>query len=353
MSAAGMRVASFGCDGGVHGMEVVRSLHSTEGKKLSIVDSRVALNHAGINGRFGIQIIMCKTTKGNVIAGILDPSHILKRQQEASASGIYLQQMGPRDYCSHGFWHMCGVPLDRIIKPDAMSDALTQAAYSSDTISKLFDAPQGINPTGTIVMLFVVGEVFDATQADAMLDVERVARLSFGATFLTILREFVRQDASATLGVNGMHPTPYANFQSMCNGFLSLLLGWLTTLPNEPQNPKAHGSLRLEARIGIRRGQNGNLDEFTVLDLMNNVLRDLVGSTLVASGRFKRRTNNKGYVASEERPMAEEQYTSTPQSILESVMYDAVLHAGRALCPASSHTLFPFTRCARVQVLCR
>eukprot|EP00966_Prymnesium_polylepis_P129859 3003061-Prymnesium_polylepis.1 len=81
----GGRIASFGCDGGVHGMGVIDSLHNTRGPKLDFVAERTEeeIYKQLLVGQFSkLKLVSCKTTRGHVIAGVLDPDHILKRNEE-------------------------------------------------------------------------------------------------------------------------------------------------------------------------------------------------------------------------------------------------------------------------------
>ena len=240
MSNAGMRIMAFGCDGGVHGMEINSSLHRTDGLKLRIVAERTPLSHSGLRGRFGIKLVVCRTTKGNVIAGVYDANHMLKRQREATSSGAYLILTGPSSYNSRGWWWACGVPKEIVNAPDAMSDTLAHKGVSSTVLARLVEnAPIGIDPTGTVVMIMLIGEAYDATQIDSMLDVERIARLELAASFLVLIREYVKQDPTLSTTTNAMHKVPFDNFQLMVNGVEALLLDWAETLPDEPKNPKA------------------------------------------------------------------------------------------------------------------
>jgi hypothetical protein len=128
LQAKGARVTSFSCDGGVHGMECVASLQRTDGQCFSIVEQRIEVPLDGmLMGKFGVKLVICKTTDHHVLAGVLDPDHILKRNEEQLASGTHFIRLGPHRYVSFGFWAACDVPQDIIVKPDAMSDVLTGA----------------------------------------------------------------------------------------------------------------------------------------------------------------------------------------------------------------------------------
>ena len=125
-------VVSFGADGGVHGMEVIDSLHRTSGPKLSIVETRVEEPLEGtLVCKFGVKLVICKTFRKKVITGNLDPSHIIKRNREAIASGTRMAQLGPHHAVSWGFMAQAGVLPAIVVPPDAMSDELTQASTPS------------------------------------------------------------------------------------------------------------------------------------------------------------------------------------------------------------------------------
>lgn len=297
MAKRNMRTASFGCDGGVHGMSVMESLHTTVGQKLKVVVSRVSEPMDGtLLGAFGIKLVICKTRVG-VLSGILDPPHILKRVEEQLASGAHLVQVSPKHYVSFGFWRLAGIATEIVVKPDAMSDKLTRDAFSSMTMSQLYEnTPLSIDPTGTIIMLFLVGESIDAAMLDGLSDVERVARLYLGEVMLTAFREFSKTAYKGSLTALSMAALTLHNYQKMCNAYLVLLLEWGVDYPNDPFYAPAHGSLRLETRFSIRRGQ---CESFGCLDLANHQLRDLAVSSLVAKGELKYQSNAKGYVSFE------------------------------------------------------
>ena len=315
-----MRVASFGCDGGVHGMAVIDSLHRTNGMKPAIIVSREIEPMGGtLLGRFGVELVICKTKSG-ILAGVLDPSHILKRVEEQFASGVHFVQIGPRSYCSFGFWREAGVPSEIIVKPDAMSDKLTRDAFSSTVMKQLLNnSPTAIDPSGTIIALFLIGESIDAAMLDGLSDIERVARLYLGEALLTAFREFSKTAYKGNLFELSMAALTLHNYQKMCNAYLAMLLEWQTDYPNDPYYAPAHGSLRLETRFSIRRGQ---CESFGLLDLANHQLRDLAVSSLVANGDLKYQTNNKGYVSHEERDMAPTSYRFTPKLVLRAVMVE-------------------------------
>lgn len=315
-----MRVASFGCDGGVHGMAVIDSLHRTNGMKPAIIVSRENEPMGGtLLGRFGVELVICKTKSG-ILAGVLDPSHILKRVEEQLASGVHFVQIGPRSYCSFGFWREAGVPSEIIVKPDAMSDKLTRDAFSSRVMEQLREnSPTTIDPSGTIIALFLIGESIDAAMLDGLSDIERVARLYLGEALLTAFREFSKTAYKGNLTELSMATITLHNYQKMCNAYLAMLLEWQTDYPNDPYYAPAHGSLRLETRFSIRRGQ---CESFGLLDLANHQLRDLAVSSLVANGDLKYQTNNKGYVSNEERDMAPTSYRFTPKPVLRAVMVE-------------------------------
>ena len=316
-----MRVASFGCDGGVHGMAVIDSLHRTTGRSLAIIVSRENEPMGGtLLGGFGVELVICKTKSG-VLAGVLDPSHILKRVEEQLASGVHFVQIGPRSYCSFGFWREAGVASEIIVKPDAMSDKLTRDAFSSRVMEQLRDnSPTTIDPSGTIITLFLIGESIDAAMLDGLSDIERVARLYLGEALLTAFREFSKTGYKGNLTELSMATLTLHNYQKMCNAYLAMLLEWQTDYPNDPFYAPAHGSLRLETRFSIRRGQ---CDSFGLLDLANHQLRDLAVSSLVANGDLKHQSANKGYVSFEERDMAPTSYRFTPKPVLRAVMVES------------------------------
>jgi len=119
----GASIVSFGCDGGVHGMEVTDSMHRTTGQQLKIIKSRTAESLTGtLLSKFGIQLIINKTWNDKVIAAPLDPSHIYKRQEEAWATGTRVLVQGPLHMATFGFMAQSGVRSDIVVKPDAMSD---------------------------------------------------------------------------------------------------------------------------------------------------------------------------------------------------------------------------------------
>eukprot|EP00966_Prymnesium_polylepis_P204883 4746790-Prymnesium_polylepis.1 len=229
-------IVSFGADGGVHGMEVIDSLHCTTGPKLSIVKTRVEEPLDGtLVSQFGIKLIVCKTFRKKVITGILDASHIIKRNEEAIASGTRMPQLGPQHAVTFGFWAQAGVRSAVVVKPDAMSDELTQAAYSPEVMQQLLDnAPPAIDPTGTILFLFVVGEAVDCVLHDGFPDIERVARLFLAETFVLAMREYIKDEETGRLGVLGLHATPVKNFAKFCNGFIAPALEWNSDFRDEP-----------------------------------------------------------------------------------------------------------------------
>ena len=167
-------VVSFGCDGGVHGLDVIEALTSMSGKQLQVVKHRSVADLSGLLlAQFDVRLVLCTSVRDTPIAGILDPPHILKRQEEQHASGTHFLQLGPNHYFSFGFWPIAGVPTSIVIKPDPMSDMLTRKAYSSSVMQMLLDnAPATIDPTGTILLLFFTGEAVDAAMFDAMCDAD-------------------------------------------------------------------------------------------------------------------------------------------------------------------------------------
>ena len=321
LSARNTRVASFGCDGGVHGMSVIESLHQTTGRQLKIVTTRTVEDMSGtLLAALGVQLVICKTAAG-VIAGVLDPPHILKRVQEQLASGAHFLQLAPRLYSSFAYWRLAGVASEIIVKPDAMSDKLTRDAFASAVMCQLRDnSPATIDPTGTIILLFLIGESVDAAMLDGMSDIERIARLYLGEVMLTVFREFSKTVYKGSLTALSMATLTLHNYQKMCNAFLGLILEWANDYPNDPFYAPSHGSLRLETTFSIRRGQ---CDSFGLLDLANHQLRDLAVSALVAKGDLKYQSSNKGYVSFEERMMAPTSFRFTPKPILKGVILDA------------------------------
>ena len=315
------RVASFGCDGGVHGMSIIESLHRTSGEQLQIVTTRTEEDLGGtLLGAVGVKLVICKTASG-VIAGVLDPAHILKRVYEQLASGAHFVQLAPRLYSSFSYWRLTGVASDIIVKPDAMSDKLTRNAFSSATMRQLRDnSPATIDPSGTIILLFLVAESIDAAMLDGISDIERVARLYLGEVMLTIFREFSKTANKGNLTTHSMAALTLHNYQKMCNAFLGLILEWPNDYPNDPFYAPAHGSLRIETSFSIRRGQ---CDSFGLLDLANHQLRDLAVSALVARGDLKYQSSNKGYVSFEERTMAATSFCFTPKPVLKGVIMEA------------------------------
>eukprot|EP00966_Prymnesium_polylepis_P009753 225037-Prymnesium_polylepis.2 len=112
MVKQGMRVASFGCDGGVHGMEVVESLQRTTGQKLSFIQTRTVEPLEGLLlDSFRVKLVISKADYG-VVVGILDPPHVAKRQVEQHASGVHFLQVAPRVYSSWGVVRVAGAPAD-------------------------------------------------------------------------------------------------------------------------------------------------------------------------------------------------------------------------------------------------
>jgi hypothetical protein len=193
MESRNLRISSFGCDGGVHGMAVTESLHLTTGKCLKIVISREVEPMEGtLLAAFGVQLVIAKTKSG-VLGGVLDPPHLLKRLEEQLASGVHFVQISPALYVSFGFWRQAGIASEIIVKPDAMSDKLTRDAFSSMVMKQLRDnSPLAINPSGTIIALFLIGESVDAAMLDGLSDIERVARLYLSEVLLTAFREFTK-----------------------------------------------------------------------------------------------------------------------------------------------------------------
>jgi hypothetical protein len=137
---------------------------------------------------------------------------------------------------------------------------------------------------------------------------------------LTAFREFTKTAYKGSVTQLSMATLTLHNYQKMCNGYLGLLLEWSHDYPNDPFYAPAHGSIRLETRFSIRRGQ---CESFGLLDLVNHQLRDLAVSCLAANGDIKHQKNNKGYVSCEERDMAPTAYSFTPKPLLKSVMVDA------------------------------
>ena len=318
----GASIASFGCDGGVHGMKVIESLHRTDGDKLDIVASRTEEPMDGmLLGKFGVKLIICKTTQRKVIAGTLDPPHILKRIQEALVSGTHLLIMGPQHYFSWGFAAQCGVCAEIVRKPDAMSDRLTQAAFSPEVMQQILDGcPPALDPTGTILMLFIVGEAIDTTLHQGLLDIERVARLVVAETVITGLRKYVHDSEKGRVSDFAMHGTPAGNWIKFCNSFIGQALEWANDYPDEPNFPPGHGSIRLETRFSVRRAKTEN---FGLLDLSNQQLNDLAVATLIANGDVRAPSSNKGYTSYEEREMHPTAYQCTPKFVLQMVMRTA------------------------------
>mmetsp|Transcript_40589 Transcript_40589/g.135244 ORF Transcript_40589/g.135244 Transcript_40589/m.135244 type:complete len:1025 (-) Transcript_40589:40-3114(-) len=328
----GGRIVSFGCDGGIHGMALIESLHSTAGPKLEIVVERkeesIALQL--LVGAFSsLKLVTCKTASGHVVAGILDPDHILKRQQEQQQSGARFLVCGPEHYCSYGFWAACGVPYSVIVKPDPMSDLLTREAHSSAVMQMLLtNAPEGIDPTGTIIWLFCIGELIDAVRLDGFSDLDAMARLVFGVAVLTGIRQYVLDQHVGRVTEFAMALLPLHNLQKMAHGFESLLLNWLEDLPDEPRYLPGHGSIRLETGFSTRRAK---MDAIGVLGFANEQLKALMINTLVAKGELQEGSTSKGYVSREEREMQPTAYEHSPRSVLETVMLGADQCARRFL----------------------
>eukprot|EP00966_Prymnesium_polylepis_P255982 5913471-Prymnesium_polylepis.1 len=112
MGKGGMRPCSFGCDGGVHGIEVVDSLHRVTDQKLDIVETRNAEPIEGmLLHAFGVNLVICKAKYG-VVTGNLDGPHVAKRQAEQHASGVHFIQAASNVYCSWGLLRQAGVPAD-------------------------------------------------------------------------------------------------------------------------------------------------------------------------------------------------------------------------------------------------
>eukprot|EP00966_Prymnesium_polylepis_P083543 1935367-Prymnesium_polylepis.1 len=320
----GGRIVSFGCDGGVHGMGVIDSLHGIVGPKLDIVAERKVepISKRLLVGQFSsLKLVTSKTTRGHVIVGILDPDHILKRNEEQLMSGSRFMLVGPDHYVSFGFWAACGVPQAVITKPDPMSDDLTRKAYSAAVLRMLLsNAPEGIDPTGTIVVLFCVGELIDSVRLDGFSDVDTMARLIFGINILTGIRKYVEDQHTGRVSDFAMALLPLHNIQKMAHGFESLLLNWLEDLPDEPRYVPAHGSIRLETGFSVRRSKE---DAVGVLGFANEQLKALLTNTLIAQGKLQATSTAKGYVSCEEREMKAAAYRHSPRAVLETVMLAA------------------------------
>ena len=318
----GADVVSFGCDGGVHGMEVIDSLHRLTGRQLKVVKTRTAEPLGGtLLGQFGVTLVINKTAKNKVLTGVLDPSHVIKRNEEAVATGTRALIQGPRQMASFGFWAQCGVRGALIVKEDAMSDELTQAAYSPEVMMQLLNnAPPTIDPKGTILFLFMVGESVDSVLFDGFMDIERVARLYVAETYIAATRQYVLDAESGRASVLAMHPTPAGNFGKMCNGFIGMDLEWNSDFPDQPNYPPSAGTLRLECRYSAHRAKT---DSFGMLEMSSKFLTDLAVATAIASGQVRAPTSAKGYKMHEETVMQASAYVSTPRPVLQTVILTA------------------------------
>jgi hypothetical protein len=184
-----------------------------------------------------------------------------------------------------GFMAQSGVRKDIIVKPDAMSDELTQAAYSPEVMMQLIEhAPPAIDVTGTVVLMFIVGEALDCTMFDGILDIDRVARLFLAETYLSATRQYVLDAAGGRAAVLAMHPTPASNFYKLCNGFIAMDLEWNTDYVHEPHYVPSVGSLRLECRYSAHRAKT---DSFGMLEMAAKQLTDIASATAIASGKVK------------------------------------------------------------------
>ena len=202
-----------------------------------------------------------------------------------------------------------------------MSDKLTQAAFTAEVMQQILNnCPPAIDPTGTILMLFIIGEAMDTTLRQGLSDIERVARLTVAETVLLSLRKYVEDAEKGRVSDFAMHGTPIGNWAKYCNGFLALSLEWANDYPDEPFFPPAHGSIRLETRFSVRRAKTEN---FGLLELANHQLSDLALATLYANGALRSPSSNKGYVSHEERQMHPNAYKSTPKNVLLTVMQNA------------------------------
>jgi hypothetical protein len=136
---AGHHIVCFGADGGSEGNAVLISLHRTTGRCLNIVKERVifpgyrGLLHAPLN----CPLVICKTSAGKPIAGMCDPDHVEKRQQEQLQGGAHIMLLGPHHFASAAILYVCGVHPEVIVKPDPMSDDLTRQFFGYDTIQKI------------------------------------------------------------------------------------------------------------------------------------------------------------------------------------------------------------------------
>ena len=72
-----------------------------------VSESRVSMSHCD-----GTQVAMPRR------------STTPKRNEETLASGTHFLVAGPQHYVSWGFWGVCSVRADVIVKPDAMSDVI-------------------------------------------------------------------------------------------------------------------------------------------------------------------------------------------------------------------------------------
>ena len=180
---------SCGCDGGTEGGLAMDSLHTTDATKapkLTVVKERTVLalpEYSFLDWcskifRIPFAIIMNLTHDNKPIVGMLDSPHVAKRQEEQMVSGARFIRVGPLHFCTSGIMYQAGIPQDVIIKPDAMSDALTRQYFSAeslDSLCSLFESSPQMDPFGTIVYSFFTGMAVDACSFPGISMVDRVA----------------------------------------------------------------------------------------------------------------------------------------------------------------------------------
>ena len=181
-------------------------------------------------------------------------------------------------------------------------------------------APPAIDPIGTILYLFVVGEALDCVLFDGFLDIDRIARLFLAETFLAAVRTYVDHAESGRMSILGMHPTPAANFVKCCNGFIAPALEWNTDYHDQPNYTPGWGSLRLEVRYSCHRSKT---DSFGLVEMAAKHMSDLAVATAIAKGIVAAPSSAKGYTSHESRVMQPNAYKSTPRPVLQTVMLSA------------------------------